>query len=69
MAGYQIYNAFIKDKNGLHLGGNVVAQRIMNFDYVPYMEQSKVTKKGIAMLPANEEETTKTVVLPLYRME
>ena len=69
LAGYKIYSAFIKDKNGMHLGGNVSAQRILNFDYVPYMEQGKTVKKGIAMLPANEEETTTTVVLPLYRTE
>lgn len=69
LAGYKIYNAFIKDKNGMHLGGNVSAQRILNFDYVPYMEQSKTVKKGIAMLPSNDEETTTTVVLPLYRTE
>lgn len=69
LAGYKIYSAFIKDKNGMHLGGNVSAQRILNFDYVPYMEQGKTIKKGIAMLPTNEEETTTTVVLPLYRTE
>lgn len=69
LAGYKIYNAFIKDKNGMHLGGNVSAQRILNFDYVPYMEQGKTLKKGIAMLPSNDEETTTTVVLPLYRTE
>ena len=69
MAGYKIYNLFIKDKNGLHLGGNVAAQRILNFDYIPYMEQGKTAKKGIALLPANEEESTTTVVLPLYRTE
>ena len=69
MVGYQVYNAFIKDKNGMHLGGNVTAQRIMNFDYVPYMEQGKTQKKGIAMLPTSEDEVTRTVVLPLYRME
>lgn len=69
LAGYKIYNAFIKDKNGMHLGGNVSAQRVLNFDYVPYMEQNKTVKKGIAMLPTSEEETTTTVVLPLYRAE
>ena len=33
------------------------------------MEQGKTLKKGIAMLPSNDEETTTTVVLPLYRTE
>lgn len=69
MIGYKIYNLFVKDKNGLHLGGNVAAQKILNFDYVPYMEQGKVLKKGIALLPYNEEESTTKVVLPLYRTE
>lgn len=69
MMRYKIYNLFIKDKNGMHLGGNVSAQKIMNFDYIPYMEQGKNLKKGIALLPFNEEENTTTIVLPLYRSE
>ena len=67
--GLNVYNLFIKEKNGMHLGGNVSAQRTMNFDYIPYKEQNKSLKPGIAVLPECEDESTRRVVLPLYRME
>lgn len=67
VAGTKIYDYFLKYKTGIHFGGNVAAQRIMNFDYVPYKEQSKAQKPGIGMLPLNEEEDVHTVVVPLLK--
>ncbi|MBQ9991576.1 MAG: type VII secretion protein EssC [Lachnospiraceae bacterium] len=69
VAGLNTYNLFIRDKNGMHLGGNVAAQRLMNFDHIPYTEQGKTLKAGIALLPANDEEQARAVVLPQYRAE
>lgn len=66
VAGLTIYNTFVKYKTGMHLGGNVMAQRILPFDHVPYTEQSKTYKPGTAMLPTHEEDDTTMVVLPLY---
>lgn len=67
VAGTKIYDYFLKYKTGIHFGGNVAAQRIMNFDYVPFSEQSKAQKAGIGMLPANDEEEVHTVVVPLCK--
>lgn len=67
-AGLNVYNLFIRDKNGIHLGGNVAAQRIMDFAHISYQEQGKTQKPGIAMLPAQEEDKTTMVVIPLYTM-
>lgn len=65
--GTKIYDYFIKYKTGVHFGGNVAAQRIMNFDYVPYAEQSKAQKPGIGMLPSNEDEDVRRIVIPLMK--
>ena len=67
VAGIKIYEYFIRCKNGIHFGGNVTAQRIMNFDYVPFKEQSKTLKPGIGMLPANDEEDVQKVAVPLMK--
>ena len=67
VAGIRAYDLFVRYKKGVHFGGNVSAQRIFNFDYIPYMEQSKTEKTGIAMLPASEEETVRKVAVPLCK--
>ena len=67
--GFDVYNSFIKYKRGIHLGGNVAAQRLLPFDYVPYTEQTKVFKPGVGMLPVDEENDTAKVVIPLYKAD
>lgn len=67
--GLSVFNSFVKDRNGMHLGGNVAAQRSLNFDYISYAEQTKAQKPGIAMLPMHDEERTTMVVVPLYKTE
>lgn len=67
VAGNRVYELFVRGKNGAHFGGNVAAQRLFNFDYVPYMEQTKTQKPGIAMLPQTDYETVRKIVLPLVK--
>ncbi len=67
LTGHRLYDLFVRDKAGLHFGGNVEEQRIMDFDYLKFNERTKSLKPGIAMLPQNDEETTQRVVIPLCR--
>ncbi|WP_455718435.1 type VII secretion protein EssC [Anaerosporobacter sp.] len=68
LSGYRAYNIFTDYKKGMHLGGNVAAQRLFNFNNIPYMEQSKVMKPGIALTPSTEDESiAMKVVIPLAR--
>jgi S-DNA-T family DNA segregation ATPase FtsK/SpoIIIE len=67
VAGTRMFDLMTRAKLGAHFGGNVAAQRIMNFDYVPYQEQNKPQKPGVAMLPANEDEDVRKVVVPLLK--
>ncbi|MBR3525122.1 MAG: FHA domain-containing protein [Lachnospiraceae bacterium] len=68
ISGIASYAAFVKDKNGIHLGGNTQAQRLMQFDHLPYAQQGKKLKAGIGLLPTHEEDSTVSVAIPLYRM-
>lgn len=68
VSGYRLFDNFTKWKTGIHLGGNVASQRLLDFEYIPFMEQSKVQKPGTGMLPAVEGEVgVRTVVIPLDR--
>jgi len=67
VAGNRIYDLFIRSKTGIHFGGSVAGQRIFNFDYIPYMEQSKTQKAGVGMLPDVNDETTRKIIVPLAK--
>lgn len=67
LGGTKIYDLFIRYKTGMHFGGNVSGQRIFNFDYVPYTEQTKSLKAGIGCVPYQEEESVQKVVIPLVK--
>lgn len=66
VAGQQVYELFVKGQKGIHLGGNVMGQRLLNFDHIKYSDQSKLLPPGIGLLPAGSGETS-TVVIPLYK--
>lgn len=67
LGGDRVYDYIIRYKTGMHFGGNVSAQRIFNFDYVPYSEQTKSLKPGIGMIPYQEDEDVRKVVIPLVK--
>lgn len=67
LGGTRMYDLFVRYKTGMHFGGNVSSQRIFNFDYIPYNEQSKAMKTGIGLVPYQEEETVQKVVIPLVK--
>ncbi len=63
---YQAYKSFAGYKTGVHLGGNVNAQRIFTFQNIPFAEQSKVMKKGIGLVPSKDDYTaSERVVIPV----
>lgn len=55
ISGNRLFQLFTRSRMGIHFGGEVSAQRILNFDQIPYMQQGKVQKPGLGMLPDNEE--------------
>lgn len=67
LGGTRMYDLFIRYKTGMHFGGNVSSQRIFDFGYVPYNEQTKAMKTGIGLVPYQEEENVHKVVIPLVK--
>ena len=66
LAGYRAYSLFTGYKKGVHLGGNLSAQRNFSFQNIPYAELGKVLKKGIGYVPDEEDNTLgRKIVIPL----
>ena len=64
----RLYLNFTAYKTGVHLGGNIGAQRIFTFSDIPFMEQSKSLKPGIGLTPSKNDDTESLkVVIPLAR--
>ncbi|MBQ9136711.1 MAG: type VII secretion protein EssC [Lachnospiraceae bacterium] len=65
--GMKIYESLVGFHTGVHLGGAVNNIRYFDFSNLSYMEQSKVQKPGIGLLPTANEEEISRVVIPLVR--
>lgn len=68
LLGYTLYKNMTSYGTGIHLGGNVNAQRLYQFNGMSIQEQGSVMKPGTGLVPA-EEITGKyhRVVLPLAK--
>lgn len=65
-SGSNLFRFFTGYKTGVHLGGNVAAQRIFNFQNIHYSQMSKPSKKGQALTPSKDDETVALkIVVPL----
>ena len=66
IAGYTTYVNFASYKTGIHFGGKVAQNTVLNFDYLNYKEQSKSEKAGIGQIAyTGDEKAVKKVVVPL----
>lgn len=66
LAGYRAYSLFVGYKKGVHLGGNLSAQKTFSFQNIPYGELGKNQKKGIGYIPDEEDNTVgRKIVIPL----
>lgn len=66
--GDELYEAFTGHKAGVHFGGNTSDNRVLDFDYLPYSEQTKTMVPGIGCLPQAASDTdTARIVVPLAR--
>lgn len=63
LAGIKAYTSYISCKSGVHLGGNVAAQRIFNFQNIHYSKLSKTAKKGEGLVPSYEDDTVSELII------
>lgn len=67
VAGIKAYTSYINYKTGVHLGGNVAAQRIFNFQNIHYTKLSKTAKKGEGLVPSAEDDTiSELIIIPHF---
>ena len=65
MTMYKAYNFFVSYKRGIHTGGNLQNQKLLQFHNVPFTEQTKPRKKGYVFITDDEDESTgHEVVIP-----
>ena len=70
LTGYKAYRSFTGYKKGMHLGGNLNAQKLFNFQNINYAEMSRAAKKGVGYAADEEDETSGIrIVLPLARRD
>lgn len=63
--GYEAFGAVAARKTGLLLGGDATRQQFLDFSSLPYAEQTKKFRPGIALLPPDQErEGAEKVVIP-----
>lgn len=68
IGGYRLYQNMISYKTGIHLGGNISAQRMFQFSNIPFQEQSKSSKPGVGLTPGEEDAgMAQQIVLPLVK--
>lgn len=70
ISGYRAAQLFMGYKRGVLLGGNPASQRIFSFRNIPYGEMNRAMKRGLGLVPEDEDETeARRIVLPLARRQ
>ncbi len=68
ISGDVLYDLFTGYKTGVHFGGNVDDNRVLNFDYMNFRDMSKSEAPGIGILPdVSSDADTSRIVVPLAR--
>ena len=66
--GYRAFRLAAERKTGLLLGGDAARQQLFDLSALPYSEQTKKFRPGIALLPQDHErERPEKIVLPIAR--
>lgn len=66
-AGRGVFENIVRDRNGIHFGGNPAAQQLLNFDYIrSFRDQSQAEPAGVGLLASGDGRMeTGKVVIPL----
>ncbi len=65
LSGRKVFAYMAAYKTGLHLGGNVAAQKVLDFSALPFMEQNKPLKTGIGLVPQDmDHPAPRKIVIP-----
>ncbi len=68
LAGQKLYRSFIADKKGVHLGGELTAQKFLSVRNLTYAEQTRSLKPGIGYVNDRDDGTgVEKIVIPVNR--
>ena len=68
LRGYSAYNHFCSYRKGVHLGGNLIGQRIFNFQNIPFNQMNNPLKKGFGHMSSYEDDNIGIkVVIPMAK--
>ena len=67
LKGDTVYDIFTSYKKGIHFGGDMEKNTVLDFNYISYMERSKKEKPGIGWMPKADDEDTTKIVVPMAR--
>lgn len=65
---YRLYDLFIRDKKGVHLGGNT-DESTMNFDYINYRLREQTLPVGRGFLPVDNEDSRIAVCMSVQELQ
>lgn len=68
-AGTGFFREFTAWRQGIHLGGNAAAQRVLAFDDLSYAKQNQPEPAGIGYFKERAGDITRRLLLPLYERE
>ncbi|MBR3598877.1 MAG: type VII secretion protein EssC [Lachnospiraceae bacterium] len=63
----KLFKLFNAGKTGIHFGGNPGANKLFNFELIPYREQNKPEKAGTGLTSSEMGDRIDRVVVPLAR--
>lgn len=64
----QVYRSFVKQKQGVHLGGELNSQKMLSYRNVPFAEQTRSLKPGVGYVPNSEDNmNVDQIVIPMNK--
>ena len=64
----QIYTSFTKGKQGVHLGGELNAQKMLSYRNVSFADQTRSLKPGVGYVPDEEDAmNAEQIVIPMNK--
>ena len=62
---YPMFQLLLREKHGIHLGGNVDKQMVFEFDTLSYRDRQSISKKaGFGLVPATDDDLVRQIVIP-----
>lgn len=62
-----VFKFFVSEKTGIHFGGNVGGNRVLNYESIPYKEQTKIYEPGVGITASAMGDVHDKIIVPRAR--